>query len=65
MYRLDFSNGIPSIYGVQFASVNDFEEYISVVIHGEYSSAIEIDMSFNDLEIDGKVLGVSFEGKKK
>ncbi|MBQ4820632.1 hypothetical protein [Aquimarina sp. MMG016] len=63
-YRLDFSNGVPSIHGVQFGRKNDFDEYTSVVIEGEYSSAIEVDLSFNDLEIDGKVLIVSFDGKK-
>ncbi|WP_378172804.1 hypothetical protein [Aquimarina sp. SS2-1] len=63
-YRLDFSNGIPSIHDVQFGRKNDFDEYTSVIIEGEYSSAIEVDMTFDDLEIDGQVLRVSFDGKK-
>lgn len=63
-YRLDFSNGIPSIHNIQFGRKNDFDEYTSVIIEGVYSSAIEIDMSFDDLEIDGKILRVSFDGKK-
>jgi len=63
-YRLDFSNGIHSIHNVQFGRKNNFDEYTSVIINGEYSSAIEIDMTFNDLEIDGEILSVSFDGKK-
>jgi len=63
-YRLDFSNGIPSIHNIQFGRKNDFDEYTSVIIEGEYSSAIEIDVTFNDLEIDGKILRVDFDGKK-
>jgi len=63
-YRLDFSNGIPSIHDIQFGRKNDFDEYTSVIIEGEYSSAIEVDMTFNDLEIDGEVLHISFDGKK-
>ncbi|AXT54744.1 hypothetical protein D1815_02885 [Aquimarina sp. AD1] len=63
-YRLDFSNDIPSIHDVQFGRKNDFDEYTSVIVEGEYSSAIEIDMTFNDLEIDGEILRVSFDGKR-
>ncbi|SEM10806.1 hypothetical protein SAMN04487910_4121 [Aquimarina amphilecti] len=63
-YRLDFSNGIPSIHDIQFGRKNDFDEYTSVIVEGEYSSAIEIDMTFNDLEIDGEILRVSFDGKR-
>jgi len=63
-YRLDFSNDIPSIHDVQFGRKNDFDEYTSVIIEGEYSSAIEVDMTFDDLEIDGEILRVSFDGKK-
>ncbi|MFD2561827.1 hypothetical protein [Aquimarina rubra] len=63
-YRLDFSNGIPSIHDIQFGRKNDFDEYTSVIIEGEYSSAIEVDMTFDDLEIDGEILRVSFDGKK-
>lgn len=63
-YRLDFSNGVPSVHDVQLGRKNDFDEYTSVVIEGEYSSAIEIDMSFDDLEIDGEILRISFDGKR-
>ncbi|AXT50165.1 hypothetical protein D1818_04710 [Aquimarina sp. BL5] len=63
-YRLDFSNGIPSIYDVQFGRKNDFDEYASVIVEGEYSSAIEVDIAFDDLEIDGEIMRVSFDGKR-
>ncbi|WP_299248370.1 hypothetical protein [uncultured Aquimarina sp.] len=63
-YRLDFSNGIPSIHDIQFGRKNDFDEYASVIIEGEYSSAIEVDMTFDDLEIDGEIMRVSFDGKR-
>ncbi|WP_299251359.1 hypothetical protein [uncultured Aquimarina sp.] len=63
-YRLDFSDSVLSIHDVQFGRKNDFDEYTSVIVEGEYSSAIEIDMTFDDLEIDGKILRVSFDGKR-
>ncbi|WP_299220780.1 hypothetical protein [uncultured Aquimarina sp.] len=63
-YRLDFSNGVPSIRNIQFGRKNDFDEYASVIVEGEYSSAIEVDMTFDDLEIDGEILRVSFDGKR-
>ncbi len=63
-YRLDFSDGIPSIHDIQFGRKNNFDEYTSVIIEGEYSSAIEVDMSFDDLEIDGEMTRVSFDGKR-
>lgn len=64
-YRLDFSNGIPSIHGVQFTRKNNFNEYTSVVIEGAYSSDIEIDMSFKDLKIEGDLLRMEFDGEKQ
>ncbi|MHA7059029.1 hypothetical protein ACWGOQ_0017520 [Aquimarina sp. M1] len=63
-YRLYFSNGIPSIHDEQFERKNDFDEYTSMIIEGEYSSAIEIDMTFDDLEIDDEIVRVSFDGKR-
>lgn len=64
-YRLDFSDGIPSVYGVQFTRKNDFNEYTSVIIEGRYSSDIEIDMSFDDLKIEGDLLRMEFDGEKQ
>lgn len=64
-YRLDFSNNLPSIHGVQFGRRNNFDEYTSVVIEGQYSAAIEIDMSFSDLSIDGEIMAIDFNGDKQ
>ncbi|WP_299890095.1 hypothetical protein [uncultured Lacinutrix sp.] len=64
-YRLDFSNNLPSIHGVQFGRINNFEEYTSVVIEGQYSAAIEIDMTFKDLSIDGEIMAIDFDGDKQ
>jgi len=64
-YRLDFSNGIPSIHGVQFSKINNFKEYTSVVVNGEYSSAIEIDLSYKDLTINDESIAVEFDGEKQ
>ena len=64
VYRLDFSNGIPSIHDIQFGNASRFKEYVSVIVEGEYSSAIEVDMRFDDLEIDGEILNISFDGDK-
>lgn len=64
-YRLDFSDNLPSIHGVQFGRMNDFDEYTSVIIQGQYSAAIEIDMGFSDLSIDGEILAIDFDGDKQ
>ncbi len=64
-YRLEFSNNLPPIHGVQFGRINNFDEYTSLVIEGQYSSAIEIDMSFNDLSIDGEIMTIEFDGDKE
>ncbi|WP_075344363.1 hypothetical protein [Tenacibaculum agarivorans] len=65
VYRLDFSNGVPSIYGVQFGKMNNFKEFTSVVIDGEYASDIEIDMRFDDLTIEKGFCPISFDGEKQ
>ena len=64
-YRLEFSNNIPTIHGVQFGRPDRFKDYTSVVIEGQYSAAIEVDMRFNDLTIDGKIMTIHFDGDKQ
>ncbi len=64
-YRLDFSNGIPSIHGVQFGRMNNFKEFTSVVIEREYATEIEIDMRFDDLNIERGLVNVVFDGEKQ
>ncbi len=64
-YRMDFSNGIPSIYGVQFGRENNFKEFTSVIIDGEYATDIEIDMRFDDLTIEKGMFNIAFDGEKQ
>jgi len=63
-YRLDFSNRVPSIYGVQFGKMDKFEDFESVIIEGEYATDIEVDMRFDDLTIKKGVLNITFKGDK-
>jgi len=64
-YRIEFSDQIPPIHGVQFGRKNNFDEYTSVIVQGQYSAAIEIDTSFDNLDIDGDILTINFKGDKE
>ncbi len=65
IYRMDFSNGIPSIYGVQFGRQNNFKEFTSVIMDGDYATDIEIDMRFDDLTIEKGMFNIAFDGEKQ
>lgn len=64
-YKIEFSDQIPTIYGVQFGKKNNFDEYTSVIVQGQYSAAIEIDTTFDNLDLDGDILTIDFRGKKE